>query len=139
MHLPLQPSLRALKTQGTEQHSGLALAPGPPAGLTEDSSLRDGYSVSSEELLGREKGEASLYVTFFFARKHLQSSIHHGKNVLLVTKNRHLSNDFRVFPCMGRDKTLGSLESFLRYASNYLGACLSKAQSASFCFHPDGE
>lgn len=26
----------ALKTQGTEQHSGLALGSGPPAGLTKD-------------------------------------------------------------------------------------------------------
>ena len=35
---------------------------------------------------------------------------------------------------MGRCKNLGSLKFSLRYASNYLGAGLSKAQSASSCF-----
>ena len=86
----------------------------------------------------RERPVYMWFFFFFFARKHLQSSIHHGKRVLLVTKNRHLMVMILGFFHVWEEMTLGSLESFLRYASNYLGACLSKAQSASFCFHPDG-
>ena len=34
---------------------------------------------------------------------------------------------------MGQCNNLGSLKFFLRYASDYLKACLSRAQSASSC------
>ena len=43
-------------------------------------------------------------------------------------------NDFSVFLCLGKCRNLGSLKFFLRHASNYLRVCLSKANSASFCF-----
>ena len=77
---------------------------------------------------------------FFLARKYLQLCIHHGKKSTASHKEQTShGNDFRVFPCMGRDKTLGSLESFLRYASNYLGAPVIQSTECFLLFPPDGE
>lgn len=75
---------------------------------------------------------------FFLARKFTQSSIHLGKRWLLITKNRYLKIVILVLfyffsSCLQRGKNLGLLEFFLRYPSDCLRACLSKALSASSC------
>ena len=57
----------------------------------------------------------------------MHSSIHFGKGLLLVTKNRHLNN-FSALLCMGRCKNLGSLKFFLRDPSNYVRELLVQSR-----------
>lgn len=88
----------------------------------------------------KEVEERPVFVGFFFflARKFTQSSIPLGKRWLLITKNRYLKLVILLLfyffsSCLQRGRTLGLLKFFLRYPSDCLRACWSKALSASFC------
>ena len=88
--------------------------------------------LSPEELLQRGRGEASLYMKFFGWKIHAvkQTSwknANHKEQIPPV-------NNFSASLPMGRYKNLGSLKFFLRYASNYVRACLSKAEGLSLFF-----
>ena len=81
--------------------------------LTEDYSLGDSLSGSSEGLFQRGKGGAG-YVGVFTEKNNVVDI----KRSLLITKKQTSQvNDFSVFLCMGRSKSLGSLKLFPRYAS----------------------
>ena len=56
-------------------------------GLTEDYDPGDSVSDGSEELLGRGRGEASVYV--ILEKGYMQSSTHLGGSLLLVKRNSY--------------------------------------------------
>ena len=69
--------------------------------------------LSSEKLLQSSGVEASLDV--IFVMEYMQSCLHLGKRLLLVTKNRYIDfNDYSAFLCMGRCKKYDSLKFFLK-------------------------
>lgn len=105
--------------------------------LTEESSLGD----SSEEVLQRGRGEARIYMVFFWGgwgwgggtRKYKQSGLNLGKKPLLITKNKHLRLIILVLFYIWKMQEPGVTEILPKMCID-LEACLSKAQSASFCF-----
>ena len=70
--------------------------------LTEDNSLGNNLSDSSEELFQRGKGEARIYKSFRWKKKCSQTS----KDYCKSQKTDISIDDFSAFLCMGRCKSL---------------------------------
>ena len=81
--------------------------------LPEKDSLEESLSDSSEKLLQSSRMETNLDV--IFVMEYMQSHLHLGKRLLLVTKNKYIDfNDYSAFLCMGRFKKYNSLKFFLK-------------------------
>ena len=79
--------------------------------LTEDHSLGDRLSNSSEELLQRGRGG---YIGGFAENKQTNHGVEHQKITANYKTQISQVNDFSAFLCKGRCKSLGSLKLFLR-------------------------
>ena len=115
----------------TEKHTrNIGVVSGLFRDCSKGCSLGNSFSVTLRELLWRGGGRFK-YICDFGAREYMHSSIHFGKRLLLVTKNRHLNN-FSALLRIGRCKNLGSLKFLLRYTSNCKGPACPKHR-ASCC------
>ena len=72
-------------------------------GLTEDFSSGESLSVALRNW-SQEVGARLVYIWFFWLKEYMQSRIHLGKRLLLITKNR--CHDYSAFLCTGRYKNL---------------------------------
>ena len=101
-------------------------------GLTEDYSLGDSHSVTSEETALKRQGKSPFIYDFWLRSTCIQAYI-----LVKLTANHKEQisqvNAFSAFLWMGRCKNLGLLKLFLRYTSNQLRGCLVKAQCAPSC------
>lgn len=84
---------------------------------TEDNSPGDSCSDSSEELLQIGKGGLWICRNFCWKKKKKTHVVKHQNTTANHKKQPSQVNDFSTFLCMGGCESLGSLKSFLRYAS----------------------
>lgn len=82
----------------------------------------------------RGERETRICRNFGWGKKKKKTSIEYQKIITNHKEKTSQVKDFSVFLCLGSYRYLGSLKFFLRYASYYLRACLSKAQGTSSCF-----